>query len=413
MIKIIDVETIHKTERNIKIESDHDLEIDGTGLTALPALIDPHVHFRAPGREDAEDWITASKAAIAGGVTTVFDMPNNTPPCTTYDALQKKKELIDAQLEESGIPLHYHFYFGADRNHLDEITKVRDQIIGIKVFMGSSTGDLLIDDQESLEKVFKIAADLDLPVAVHAEDESIIRANQERYRAHTNPATHSLIRDRSAAIAAVKLAIKTAQKFGTRLCILHMSTKEELRLVEEAKSRGTKVYAEVTPHHLFFDVDSYEEWGSLVQMNPPLRTLDDREALWKAIRTGVIDWIGTDHAPHPLSQKQLPFGQAPSGVASIELYLPLFLDACERGLLSLSQLVDLTSGNIRKVFRIPKNNDWVLVDRKETRVINDTELHTKCGWSPYKGKKLNGWPVMTILGGKVYEQNPAEIPSYL
>lgn len=384
------------------IQSEHQLQLDITGLTILPSLIDPHVHFRVPGSEYKEDWRTGAQAAINGGITQVCDMPNNQPACTTSERLEEKRNLIDAQLSQIDIPLRYGLYFGADKRHLNEIPKVKDQVVGIKIFMGCSTGDLLIDDDQSLAEVFRIAAEQDMLVAVHAEDEHRLCERKKIYGTETNPAVHSLIRDRQAAVIATNKAIDLAKKYGTRLYILHMSTKEEVESVRQAKKEGVKVFAEACSHHLFLTEDAYARWGTKVQMNPPLRTQDDQNALWRAIHEGVIDTIGTDHAPHTLQEKLQPYGKAPSGIPGIETLLPLLLNAVHQQRLSLDQMVRLTRTNIQQLFGFPNNDDVVLVDLKKTQTVNEATLKSKCGWSPFHGTSLTGWPIYTILKGRVY-----------
>lgn len=399
MLKVLTVSTADGRTVDAEIKSPLNLVIDGTGLTLLPALIDSHVHFRQPGHEWKEDWASAAQAAIAGGVTSVIDMPNNNPPIVTEVELDKKRLLIEKKLQSVDIPLHAYFYFGADRAHLEELRKISGKAVGIKVFMGSSTGSLLIDDQHTLEELFRIAGEEDLLVAVHAEDEEIIRHNLEKHRSDSDPAVHSKIRHRSAAIKATETALRLSEKFGVRLAILHVSTKEEIQMIAQAKRAGVPVYAEVTPHHLFLDESDYAEFGTRVKMNPPLRTKKDCEALWQAITDGVVDFIGTDHAPHTLEEKSKGIHDAPSGVPSIELYLPLLLDAAGRGMITLPKIVELTRANIERIFRLPPNDDWVLVDLNREKLVHDADLKTKCQWSPYHGRILKGWPVMTILKG--------------
>ena len=313
MITITNVKNIADELHTATIPSDETILIDAAGkLTILPAAIDPHVHFRTPGAEHKEDWKTAAEAAIAGGVTTVFDMPNNTPLCTSQTALMAKKKQIDAKLAEAGIPLRYYLYFGATKDNIDEINKVQHEIIGVKIFMGSSTGDLLLTDPKALDRVFQLCAQKDLIVSVHAEDDALIQDNIKKYANETNPAVHSIIRDRKAAIAAATQAIKLAEKYNTRLVILHVSSAEEVELIRNAKQDGILVYGEATPHHLFLTEKDYAKWGTQVQVNPPLRTEADRKALWAEIQNGTIDMIGSDHAPHTLEEKGRPYGKAPS-----------------------------------------------------------------------------------------------------
>ena len=401
MITIRNVKLVNGISQTITLFSDETLEIDGTTLTLLPALIDPHVHFRTPGAEHKENWITGAQAAVKGGVTTVIDMPNNTPSCTTVAALKEKHQLINRQLKESKIPLRYYLYFGASKNHLNEIGKAKDFAIGIKVFMGSSTGSLLIDDDATLNEVFRIASNEDMILSVHAEDETTIQKNSQAFGQQTDPSSHSKIRSREAATIAVERALSLAAKHKTRLCILHVGTKEEIVLIKQAKQAGISVYCETSPHHLLLNSTHYAKWGTCVQVNPPLREKEDQEVLWEALNDGTIDFIGTDHAPHTLEEKSLPYGKAPSGIPSIEFLLPLLLDAFNRRKLTLDTLVKATRTNIEKIFRIPSNEDVVLVDMNKAQYTKNTDLKSKCGWSPYVDQELKGIPIYTIIQGKV------------
>jgi dihydroorotase len=405
MIHIENVMTLQGDVKNLVLDSNEEIFIDGSGLTILPALIDPHVHFRVPGGEHKEDWKSAAQAAVQSGVTTVFEMPNNVPPCVTLERLEEKKRLIDAQLASVNIPLRYRLYLGADQNHLEEISRLNDEnneAAGIKVFMGCSTGGLVVDSDDALEEVFNRAAERNRIVAVHAEDEKTLERNRKKYAGSLNPAVHSEIRSAECALIATEKAIELSAKYQTPLYLLHMSTKEELELVRQAKKNQIPVFAEVTTHHLFFTVDDYETFGTLVQMNPPLRRYDDQEALWEGIRDGTIDTIGTDHAPHTLEEKMKPYGQAPSGIPGIETLLPLMLDAVSKNKLSLSRLIELSRTNIEKIFKVPPNEDWVLVDLSLEKKILAENLKSKCGWSPYCGRKLRGWPIYTILNGRLF-----------
>ena len=400
MLTIKNVKNIKGETVTKKILSDQDEMIDATGLTMLPAVIDPHVHFRTPGQEDKENWESGARAAIAGGVTRVFDMPNNIPACVTETLLQEKKTLINKQLSNTGIPLRYGLFFGADAGHLEEISKVKNKIVGIKVFMGSSTGSLLIDNDEVFEKVCKIAAENNLIVAAHAEDEHILQELSKQNPESKDPKTHSKNRDRKAAIVALEKCIAASVRFGTKFYILHLSIKEEVALVRQAKRKGLPIYAETTPHHLFLSEDDYEKWGTRVQMNPPLRTKEDQKVLWDAVNEGIIDTIGTDHAPHLLSEKDKPFGHAPSGIPGIETSLPLLLNARSQGKLSLEKIVELTRINTESIFKIKPNDDIVLVDLNKEKIVGDNLLKTKCRWSPFSDQNLKGWPVYTVLKGK-------------
>ena len=403
MITITNAKTITGKTTSLTIPSTQELTIPADGLTIFPALIDPHVHFRTPGMEHKEDWRTAAKAALCGGYTTVFDMPNTIPPTITEVYLREKKALIDAQLREIGIPLRYQLFFGADKKHLAEIPKIKNDVIGIKVFMGCSTGNLVIDDDESLAAVFSIAAKEDLIVAVHAEDEHLIRERKANYKGEMVYPAHSLIRNVEVAARAVAKAIALTRQYGTRLYILHTSTADEIDLIRKAKQEGLPVFAETTPHHLFLNDHAYQTLQGKAVVNPPLRAKDHQAALFAAIHEGIIDTMGTDHAPHTLTEKEAPYGQCPSGMPGIETALALLLNAHHQGLLSLEEIVSLTSKRAQKIFRLPENNDVVLVDlNKEAAVSNET-LKTKCGWSSYSGSILRGWPIYTIMNGHCYD----------
>ena len=391
-----------KTYNGQTIEVDITTADNTDSWLALPALVDPHVHFRTPGAEHKENWESGAAAAIAGGVTTVFDMPNNTPSIINEGTLDIKIDLVNKQLANVGIPLHSYFYLGATLDNLAEVEKCKDKIIGVKIFMGASTGNLLVSKNEAQEKIFKKCAELGLVVAVHAEDDDLINEQKLKFPTPT-VFDHGKIRPDTAAQSAVAKAIELARKTGAKLYILHTSTALELDLIKKAKQDGLAIYAETTPHHLFLDESAYETLGTLAQMNPPLRSKSDVAALWQAVEDGTIDTIGTDHAPHTLVEKSLPYPQSPSGVPGIETNLPLLLNAYNNGKISLEKIVKITRLNAQKIFSLPDNNDWVIVDLKKEQPIKNINLKTKCGWSPFDGWKIKGWPIYTILNNKLYK----------
>lgn len=391
-----------KTYNGQTIEVDITTTDNNDSWLALPALIDPHVHFRTPGAEYKENWESGAVAAIAGGVTTVFDMPNNTPSIIDESKLDAKIDLVNKQLKNADIPLRSYFYLGATLDNLAEIEKCKDKIIGVKIFMGASTGNLLVSKSEAQEKIFKKCAELGLVVAVHAEDDDLINEQKLKFSTPT-VFDHGKIRPNIAAQSAVTKAIDLARKTGAKLYILHASTALEFAIIKQAKQEGLTVYAETTPHHLFLDESAYETLGTLAQMNPPLRSKDDVVALWQAIEDGTIDTIGTDHAPHTLEEKNLPYPQSPSGVPGIETNLPLLLNAYNNGKISLEKIVEITRLNAQKIFSLPVNNDWVIIDLKKVKNIQNNNLKTKCGWSPFDGWKIIGWPIYTILNNKLYK----------
>lgn len=404
MIYLKNIKTLKGTIEDIQIKSEKEKTIDGQGrLLMLPGIIDGHVHFRIPGYSHKEDWISGAKAAVAGGVTMVFDMPNTQPPCVDLDTLHEKENLIREQLKMADIPLRFRLYLGADKHHLEHLIPAKKHFIAVKIYMGSSTGGLIMADESDLERVFQLGAQGDFMIAVHAEDEKLIKENTFKFAQDSTPSVHSKIRDRKVAVQAAAKAIALAEKYSAQLFLLHISTKEEVDLVRKAKERQLLVYAETTPHHLFLSEADYAAWGTKIQVNPPVRTLDDQEALWQGIHDRTIDTIGSDHAPHTVEEKSQAYGAAPSGIPSIELMLPLLLNAVNEGKLTLEEVVHLTRMNLENIYNLPRTSDVVLVDMDLQKEVSDANMKTKCGWSPYAGRTLKGWPVYTILDGRVYE----------
>jgi dihydroorotase len=403
MLKIINAVDIHGVSQTFSFNGSADFVFDAQGLTVLPGLIDPHVHFRTPGMEHKENWLTAAKAALRGGYTTVFDMPNTIPPTITEQFLKEKKLLIDAQLQEVNIPLRYELFFGADKKHFSEIHKIKQDVIGIKVFMGCSTGNLVVDDDESLHAVFAIAASQNLLIAVHAEDEQLIQQRKAQFHDAKNYADHSHIRNPEVAARAVEKAISLTRIYGTRLYILHTSTADEIELIAKAKKAGLPVFAETTPHHLFLNDSAYENLHGKAVVNPPLRTERHREILFAAIHDGIIDTIGSDHAPHTEQEKSQIYGMCPSGMPGIETMLPLLLNAHHEGFISLEKIISLTCERAREIFSLAKNTDLVLVDLHKKQKVDNSELKTKCGWSAFAGVSLQGWPTHVVLRDQLYD----------
>lgn len=389
--------------KRLCMPSDEDHHIDGSHLTLFPGLIDPHVHFRTPGQEYKEDWRTAARATIRGGYSTVFDMPNNIPACVSEERFRAKKSLIEQQLKEAKLPLRYELYIGADRYHFQEINKVRSVVIGVKVFMGSSTGDLLMDDESSLHAIFSIATHHDMMVAVHAEDECMIEQRQQTFAGQQQHHVHSQIRTPEVAAEAIRLAVSLSRLYGARLYILHVSSIQELTEIAAAKAEGLSVYAETSPHHLFLNTSYYDSLAAKVQMNPPLRSAEHQPALFEAIANGTIDTLGSDHAPHTLEEKNQAYPDSLSGVPGIETNLPLLLNAYNQDKLTLQQIASLTCRRIQTMFRYPATDDLLLVDLNKVKKVNNSELKTKCGWSPFAGWSLKGWPIYSYVNGQFFD----------
>lgn len=377
-------------------EKEADQVIEASGKFLLPGVIDPHVHFRDPGGTQKEDFESGSLAAAYGGVTTVLDMPNTDPPTISQQSLDEKKKLVKGRSY-----VNYGFFAGATHD-LDALKKMKG-IAGIKLYMASSTGGLLLDEPEYWEEVFKIAKARDLLVVVHAEDEACIQKNMGRKG--EEPSDYCRVRDAECARQAVELALELRKKIGNRLHIAHLSTKSELELVKAHKNQ--KLSCEVAPHHLFFTMEDMED--AFLKMNPPLRTIMDVEALWRALLDGTVTCIATDHAPHTRKEKEQDVWEAPAGVPGVEFSLPLMLNAVDEGRLNLERVVALMCEGPAQTFGLKNKGflsvgmdaDMVLVDMNLKKSVSSKNVHSKCGWTPYEFFILKGWPVTTIVNGEV------------
>ena len=385
-----------------EIAESADREIDAIGLTLLPGVIDPQVHFREPGLEHKEDLFTASCACAKGGVTSFLEMPNTRPLTTTQAALDDKLSRAAQKCL-----VNYGFFIGATPENLPDLLDA-NPTPGIKVFMGSMHGQLLMDGEENLERVFSKG---DRLIAVHAEDQTRINQRRQEFAGSTDLAVHSQIQDNQAALLATQLAVKLSKKYQRRLHILHLSTGEEAEFLRQEKP--SLVTAEVTPQHLLLNTSAYEKIGSLAQMNPPLREKRDNEILWQALLDGVIDCIATDHAPHTLEEKAQEYPNSPSGMPGVETSLPLMLTQAVEGRCTVAQVAHWMSSAVAKAYNIPNKGqiapgfdaDLVLVDLDKYRPVVGAEMASKCGWSSFEGWNLTGWPVVTVVGGKVVFEN--------
>jgi dihydroorotase len=376
--------------------------IDATGLTLLPGVIDPQVHFREPGLEHKEDLYTASRACARGGVTSFLEMPNTRPLTTTQAALDDK-----LQRASQKCLVNYGFFIGATPENLPDLLTA-EPTCGIKIFMGSSHGALLVSRETELEPIFASGKRL---IAVHAEDQARINERRKQFVGINNPAVHSQIQDEQAALNATKLALKLSKKYQRRLHILHLSTGVEAELLRQ--DEPSWVTAEVTPQHLLLNTEAYAEIGTLAQMNPPLRSSENNAILWQALLDGIIDFIATDHAPHTLEEKAQSYPNSPSGMPGVETSLPLMLTQTMQGRCTIPQVSHWMSTAVAKGYNIPNKGailpgydaDLVLVDLQTYHPVLREELQTKCGWSPFEGWSLTGWPAITIVGGQVvYER---------
>ena len=369
------------------------VEVDGRWL--WPGAVDGHVHFRDPGAPHKEDFGSGSAAAVAGGVTTVFEMPNTNPTTTTVARLEEKRAIAREKSH-----CNWGLFFGANPANLDEARRATN-VAGLKIFMGCSTGDLLVYEEAELEKIF---AGYEGRICVHAESELRLREREALFAGRDDPAVHSEIRDPEAAAEAVRTAARLAAKYQRHLHVLHLSTGAEL---EAIAASGADVTCEVCPHHLFFNTDAYEPWGTFVRMNPPLRAEEDRALMWRALSDGRIDMIATDHAPHTADEKSRPYRQAPSGVPGVETMLPLMLDAAARGLCAYEQVLEWLCHAPARVYGVEARHhlelgnwaDLVVIDPNATREVRDEDQHSRCKWSPWTGRILKGVVSATYVNG--------------
>ena len=374
--------------------------VDATGLHLLPGVIDDQVHFRDPGLTHKEDLHTGSLACAKGGVTTFLEMPNTKPTTTSVEALHEKLAIAATKSV-----VNYGFYIGATESNVPELAAAK-RTPGIKIFIGSSTGDLLVDSQAALERIF---AETTLPACAHCEDEATIAANKARLGTLNDVRQHSQLRDHKAAYVSTKRAIELAHRHNHRFHVLHVSTADEIPLIRDHRKLIT---AEACPHHLLFHVGDYDRLGNLIQMNPSIKTAADNAALWQALRDGVIQVIATDHAPHTLEEKAKSYPQSPSGLPAVENSLALMLDAMHRGECTLEQIVAWMCDAPARVWDIVNKGriaegydaDLVLVDLNKKQTVRNANQLTKSGWSPWDGVELKGWPVRTwVMGQTVFQ----------
>lgn len=386
------------------------LVIDATGLWLLPGIIDDHVHFREPGLTHKGDISTESAAAAAGGVTSFMEMPNTIPQTTSLEAWHQKNALA----AEASV-INYSFYIGGTDNNISELLSADPGLVpAVKLFMGASTGNMLVSREEALEGIFGIKR---LPVACHCEDEQIIRANsaafREKYGDDIDPSFHPLIRSREACLVSSSAAIERACRAGTKLHLLHLSTAEETELLTQGNDPSVKqIIGEACVHHLWFDDSSYRDKGNLIKWNPPIRKATDREALLNAVRNNLIDIIATDHAPHTLEEKSAPYFSAPSGGPMVQHSLVMMLELCHRGELTPEMVVTKMCHNPAIIFSIGERGfiregykaDLVLADPASPWTVSKENILYKCGWSPLEGTTFRSRVITTIVNGiRVFE----------
>lgn len=373
---------------------------DCTGLHVLPGVIDSQVHFREPGLDHKEDLETGSRGAVMGGVTAVFEMPNTVPLTTTEATLADK-----VQRAHHRMFCDFAFYVGGTRENIDDIPNLErlPASAGIKVFMGSSTGNLLVDDEDSLEAII---AKLTRRAAFHAEDEDRLNARKGE-RVDNDPSSHPVWRDVEAALMATKQLVGLAEKYNKRIHVLHISTADEMEFLAHHKDWAS---VEATPHHLTLAApECYQKLGTYVQMNPPVRDQHHQDGIWRGIERGVVDVLGSDHAPHTRAEKDEPYPKSHSGMTGVQTLVPIMLDHVNAGRLSLERFVDLTSHGPQRLFGIVGKGriatgydaDFTIVDMKRRETIKNSWVESRVGWTPYDGKDVQGWVIGTIIRGKI------------
>lgn len=372
--------------------------VDCTGLTILPGVIDTQVHFREPGLTHKEDLETGSRAAVLGGVTAVFEMPNTNPQTTSAATLADK-------VARGRRRMHCDFAFWVGGTHanvadLSELERLPGAA-GIKVFMGSSTGDLLVEDDSGIEAILSATR---RRAAFHSEDEFRLR-ERKGLRIPGDPTSHHVWRDPVAALMCTERLVRIARRVGARIHVLHVSTGEEIDFLKDCKDVAS---VEVTPHHLTLSSDDYARLGTRLQMNPPVREPHHRDRIWWGLRQGIADILGSDHAPHTLEEKARPYPESPSGMTGVQTLVPVMLDHVANGRLSLARFVDMTSAGPQRLFGLATKGriavgydaDLTIVDLKRVETISNAQAGSRVGWTPYDGHTVTGWPVGTIVRGR-------------
>jgi dihydroorotase len=374
--------------------------LDCRGLHVLPGVIDTQVHFREPGLEHKEDLETGSRAAVMGGVTAVFEMPNTSPPTTDPDALADKVRRATGRMH-----CDFAFWVGGTRDNARDVAELErlPAAAGIKVFMGSSTGSLLLEDEEGLAEVLRR---IRRRAAFHCEDEQILK-ERRALRVAGDPRSHPVWRSPEAALTSTERLVRLARQARARVHVLHVSTRDEMRYLGDHKDVAS---LEVTPHHLTLVApEAYERLGTFAQMNPPVRDEAHRAAIWEGVARGVADILGSDHAPHTREEKDKEYPNTPSGMTGVQTLVPVMLDHVNAGRLTLERFVDMTSAGPRRLFGIARKGriavgydaDFTIVDLKRREVITSAWIASKSRWTPYDGVSVTGWPVGTVVRGRV------------
>ena len=390
----------NKIKKIGKIELNSAKVYDATDKVVLPGIIDTQVHFREPGSTDAEDLESGSRAAVLGGVTSLFEMPNTNPPTSNLVEFDKKLQAAKNRMHSN-----YAFYFGATPDNTDQLAKLKDVegCCGVKLFAGSSTGNLLVDKEADIEKVISSS---DRIVSIHSEDEDIIKL-RKKFIKKGDVHSHPEWRNVECAMSSTRRVVKIAERYNKKIHVLHITTKEEVDFLAMHKKNVT---FETTPQHLtLYAPDCYEKLGSYAQMNPPLRTKEHYDRLWVAIKNNVVDVLGSDHAPHLKENKDKEYPNSPSGMPGVQTIFPVMLNHVNDGKLTLQQLINLMCENPCKIFGIKNKGfikegfdaDLTITDMNKEVIIKNEMIASKCGWTPFNNYKVKGFPVGTIVNGNL------------
>ena len=388
----------NKIKKIGNIEENNSKVYDASGKAVLPGIIDTQVHFREPGSTDAEDLESGSRAAVLGGVTSLFEMPNTNPPTANLVEFEKKLQAAKNRMHSN-----YAFYFGATPQNTEQLAQLKnvEGCCGVKLFAGSSTGNLLVDKEADIEKVISSS---DRIVSIHSEDEDIIKLRKKFIRqgdVHSHPEWRNV----ECAMSSTRRVVKIAERYDKKIHVLHVTTKEEVDFLAMHKKNVT---FETTPQHLtLYAPDCYDKLGTYAQMNPPLRSKDHYDRLWVAIKNNVVDVLGSDHAPHLKINKEKEYPNTPSGMPGVQTIFPVMIDHVNNGKLSLNQLINLMCENPCKIFGIKNKGfikesfdaDLTIVDMNKEVTIKNEMIASKCGWTPFHNYKVKGFPVGTIVNG--------------
>ena len=383
-----------------KISEESKEVYDAKNLLVLPGCIDTQTHFREPGSTDTEDLHSGSRAAIAGGITAVFEMPNTNPPTSNIKEFQRKLDLAKNRMY-----CNYAFYFGATADNAEDLANLKklEGCCGIKLFAGSSTGNLLVADEQDIEKVFKNSSKV---VAVHSEDEEILNTNKKLIK-NGDVHSHPIWRSVECAMSSTRRIVRIAKKYNKKAHVLHITTKEEIDFLSQHKGNIT---FEITPQHLtIYAPDCYDKLGTYAQMNPPIRDKSHYDRLWYAVKNNLNDTIGSDHAPHLKKNKEKVYPNSPSGMPGVQTLMPVMLDHVNSGKLSINQLMSFVCENPVKIFGIKNKGfikekydaDFTIVNMSKKITIKNENIESKCKWSPFNNVELKGTPVATIIAGKI------------